>query len=134
MNRKLTVFFLLLPFLLVTGLVLVSIWNVAVQSFGYIPAFGLTEPTLRYYFQVFTRQDFLSALWVSLKIALWSACFATALGVLLAMALIRQGKTSGGLLYAVRLPILVPHAVVAVFVVQIMNKFLDITEELAESK
>ena len=122
MNRKLTVFLLLLPFLLITGLVLTSVWNVAVQSFGYIPAFGLTQPTLRFYLQVFARQDFLSAVWVSLKIALWSACFATMLGVLVAMALISCRKTSGGMLYAVRLPILVPHAVVAVFVIQILSQ------------
>ena len=44
------------------------------------------------------------------------------LGVLVSMALIRCGKTRGGMLYAVRLPILVPHAVVAVFVIQIFSQ------------
>ena len=122
MKQKTVIFLLLLPFLAVTALVLVSVWNVAVQSLGYIPAFGLTEPTLQYYIQVFSRTDFLSAVWVSLKIALWSAVLATALGVLVSAALIRCGKTRGGLLYAVRLPILVPHAVVAVFVIQILSQ------------
>jgi len=102
--------------------VLVSVWSVAVQSLGYIPAFGLTTPTLQYYMQVFHREDFLSALWVSLKIALWSAVFAAVFGVLVAMALIKCRKTTGGLLYAVRLPILIPHAVVAVFVIQILSQ------------
>ena len=122
MKHKTTIFLLLLPFLAVTGIVLVSVWNVAVQSLGYIPAFGLTEPTLQYYIQVFSREDFLSAVWVSLKVALWSAVFSTVLGVLVAMALIKCRKTTGGLLYAVRLPILVPHAVVAVFVIQILSQ------------
>lgn len=122
MKKRLTIFLLLLPFLLVTGVVLVSVWNVLVQSLGYIPAFGLTEPTLDYYSQVFQREDFLSAVWVSLRIALWSAAGATVLGVLVCMALIRCRKTKGGLLYAVRLPILVPHAVVAVFVIQIFSQ------------
>ncbi|MBQ6719049.1 MAG: ABC transporter permease subunit [Oscillospiraceae bacterium] len=122
MKRQTTIFLLLLPFLAVTGIVLVSIWNVLVQSLGYIPAFGLTKPTLDYYIQVFSRADFLSAVWVSVRIALWSAVFSVCLGVLLAMALIKCRKTRGGMLYAVRLPILVPHAVVAVFVIQILSQ------------
>ena len=122
MKNRSEIFLLLLPFLTVTAIVLVSVGNVAVQSLGYIPAFGLTKPTLQYYIQVFSREDFLSAVWVSLKIALWSAVFSTVLGVLLSMALIRCRKTGGSMLYAVRLPILVPHAVVAVFVVQILSQ------------
>lgn len=122
MKQKTTIFLLLLPFLVITGIVLVSVWNVLIQSLGYIPAFGLTKPTLQYYIQVFSRTDFLSAVWVSVRIALWSTVFSTVLGVLVAMALIRCRKTGGGMLYAVRLPILVPHAVVAVFVIQILSQ------------
>ena len=122
MKRKTTILALLLPFLLITGIVLISLWNVALQSLGYIPAFGLTKPTLSYYAQVFSRTDFLSAVWVSMRIALWSTVFSVCLGVVLAMALIKCRKTKGGMLYAVRLPILVPHAVVAVFVIQILSQ------------
>ena len=122
MKKRLHLFLLLLPFLLVTALVLISVWNVLVQSLGYIPAFGLTEPTFQYYLQVFSDESFLSAVWVSLRIALWSAVLATVLGVLVSASLIRCGRHRGGLLYAVRLPILVPHAVVAVFVVQILGQ------------
>ncbi len=122
MKQKITPILLLLPFLAVTALVLTAVWNVLIQSLGYIPAFGLTKPTLDYYIQVFTRPDFLSAVGVSLKIALWSAILATVLGVLLSMALIKCRKTSGAMLYAVRLPILVPHAVVAVFLIQILSQ------------
>lgn len=122
MKRKITIFLLLLPFLMVTGIVLVSVWNVILQSLGYIPAFGLTKPTLAYYGQVFSRIDFLSAVWVSVRIALWSTVVSVVLGVLLAMALIKCRKTRGGMVYAVRLPILVPHAVVAVFVIQILSQ------------
>ena len=122
MKRKITPYLLLLPFLAITAIVLVSVWNVAVQSLGYIPAFGLNTLTLDYYLQVFQRADFLSAVWVSLKIALWSAAVSTVFGVLVSMALIKCRKNTGGLLYAVRLPILVPHAVVAVFVIQILSQ------------
>ena len=122
MKKKAHLFLLLLPFLGITGLVLVSVWNVAVQSLGYIPAFGLTKPTLRYYAAVFTNPDFLSSVLVSLRIAWWSAVFACILGVALSMALIKCRKARGTTLYAIRLPILVPHAVVAVFVVQLLGQ------------
>ena len=122
MKKRLHIFLLLLPFLSVTALVLVSVWNVLVQSLGYIPAFGLTELTFQYYLQVLSDESFLSAVWVSLRIALWSAVLATVLGVLVSASLIRCGRHRGGLLYAVRLPILVPHAVVAVFVVQLLGQ------------
>ena len=122
MKKRLHIFLLLLPFLGITALVLVSVWNVLVQSLGYIPAFGLTEPTFRYYLQVFSDEAFLSSVWVSLRIALRSAVAASVLGVLVSAALIRCRKNGGGFLYAVRLPILVPHAVVALFVVQLLGQ------------
>ena len=122
MKKKLQIILLLLPFLGISALVGLSVWNVTVQSLGYIPAFGLTEPTLRYYKEVFRNPDFLSSVWVSLKIAFWSAVFACVLGVTLTMALIKTRKASGATLYSIRMPILVPHAVVAVFVVQILGQ------------
>ena len=122
MKKKLHILLLLLPFLGIMTLILVSVWNVAVQSLGYIPAFGLTKLTLHYYAEVFRNPDFASSVWVSLKIALWSAVFACILGVALSMALIRTRRARGATLYVIRLPILVPHAVVAVFVVQILGQ------------
>ncbi len=122
MKKKVHIALLLLPFLGITTLVLISVWNVMIQSLGYIPAFGLKTPTFRYYTEVFSNPDFLGSVWVSLKIALWSATFACILGVALSMALIKCRKTKGAAIYAVRVPILVPHAVVAVFVVQILGQ------------
>ena len=122
MKKNRYILLLLLPFFAVTALVLISVWNVAVQSFGYIPAFGLNEPTLQYYGEVFSNPDFLSSVLVSLRIALWSAVFACGLGVVLCMALIKTRRAKGATLYAIRVPILVPHAVVALFVVQIFGQ------------
>ena len=62
-KSKLMPWLLLLPFLAVTALVLISVWNILVQSLGVIPAFGLTEPTTEYYRQVLTRRSLV--LWVS---------------------------------------------------------------------
>lgn len=122
MKKKLHILLLLLPFLGITALVCISVWNVSIQSLGYIPAFGLTDLTLKYYAEVFRNPDFVNSVWVSLKIALWSAIFACIMGIVLAMSLIKTCKSRGGTLYAIRMPILVPHAVVAVFVVQILGQ------------
>ena len=122
MKKKVHILLLLLPFFGIMALMLLSTWNVAVQSLGYIPAFGLTKLTLRYYLEVFGNPDFVGAVWVSLKIAFWSAVFACMLGVALSMALIKTRQAKGATLYAIRLPILVPHAVVALFVVQICGQ------------
>lgn len=122
MKQKLTPFWLLLPFLGITALVILSVWNVLVQSLGYIPAFGLTELTFDYYKSIFANPDFVSSLTVSLKIALQSAVASCILGVALAMALIKLRKTKGGAVYLVRFPILVPHAVVAVFMIQLLGQ------------
>ena len=122
MRKSRNVIALLLPFLMIMLLVLMSVWNVLVQSLGYIPAFGLTKLTVDYYKAIFSNPDFVSSLVVSLKIALESAVMACILGVATAMALIKLKKNSGGAVYLVRFPILVPHAVVAVFMVQLLGQ------------
>ena len=104
------------------ALLLTAIGNVLVQSLGYIPAFGLKSPTLQYFAAVFRRPDFLRALGLSLRIALLSAVWATALGTLVCLALVRCGHRGGGMLHLLRLPILVPHAVVAVFTIQLLGQ------------
>ena len=122
MKKSYTPYLLLLPFFALMALILVSIWNVFLQSMGYIPAFGLTTLTLDYYKAVFQQKEFLSALGVSLHIALTSAILATILGVLLCYALVKRNHNKGRLLYLVHLPILMPHAVVAVFVINLFSQ------------
>ena len=119
-KNKLTPWLLLLPFLALTALVVIAVWNVMVQSLGLIPAFGLTEPTIEYYRQVLTSETFLGSLGVSLKIAIISAVLATVLGVLVCAALV--GCRKNGSVHVVRLPILVPHTVVALFVITICSQ------------
>ena len=120
-EKKLIPLLLLLPFLCITALILISCANVLVQSFGYIPAFGLEHVTLRYYADALQSSGFLPSLGVSLRIALFSAAGATVLGVLLCAALVGR-KAAGAALYLVRLPILVPHAVVAVFAISLFSQ------------
>ena len=122
MRKKREVILLLLPFFMISGLVLLSVWNVLAQSLGFIPAFGLNKLTLNYYRSIFSDPDFISSLTVSLKIALQSASAACILGVALAMALIKLNMTRGGAVYLVRFPILIPHAVAAVFMIQLIGQ------------
>ena len=113
---------LLLPFLSLTALLLAGVGNVLLQSLGYIPAFGLRHLTPDYFLAIFRRPDFLQALWVSLRIALLSAVWAAVLGTVLCWALISCSRGSGTMRHLLRLPILVPHAVVAVFVLQLLSQ------------
>lgn len=112
-NSKLTPVILLLPLMAVTLTVIIACANVLLQSIGYVPAFGLTKITLGYYREVFKRPEFLSALWVSLRIAFVS--------MLLAAALVKR-RAGGGMLYTVRFPILVPHTVVALFIMTLLGQ------------
>ena len=43
-------------------------------------------------------------------------------GTLICAALVRLGKSRGGMMYVVRLPILVPHTVVAIFAVALLSQ------------
>ena len=96
-NSKLTPVILLLPLMAVTLTVIIACVNVLLQSIGYVPAFGLTKITLGLQ-EVFKRPEFLSALWVSLRIAFVSTLLAAALGTLLCAALVKR-RAGGGMLY-----------------------------------
>ena len=115
-------FLLLLPFLSLTALLLAGVGNVLLQSLGYIPAFGLRDLTAEYFLAVLRRPDFLQALGVSLRIALLSAVWAAVLGTLLCWALVSCSRGDGAMRHLLRLPILVPHAVVAVFALQLLSQ------------
>ncbi len=112
MRKKTTGYLLLLPFFLLTAMVLAACVYVLIQSLGWVPAFGLREITLGYYGQVLSKPEFLQALWVSLRTALLSAVLAVIFGTVLCAALVK-GRANRGATYLVRLPILVPHTVVA---------------------
>jgi len=113
---------LLLPFILVTLMVLAAIVNIVIQSLGYIPSFDLYEITLKYYIESLKRPEVLESLAVSLKISIIASIGAAVIGTLVCAALVKTHSTKGGLLNTIRLPILVPHTVVAVFTVTILSQ------------
>lgn len=113
---------LLTPFVLVTVLVLIAIINILVQSLGYMPVFGLYDFTLKYYIESLGRPEVLQSLGVSLKVSFISSIAAAVAGTLICAALVRTRRMHGAMLYTVRLPILVPHTVVALFTVAMLSQ------------
>ena len=117
MRGKWKILILLAPLAGVTALVLAACGTVLLQSLGYVPAFGLDTLTLSYYRAVLGDPAFLQSLGVSLRIAATSALLAAVAGTAICAALVGTGRTRGALTYLVRLPILVPHTVTALFAV-----------------
>lgn len=122
MRKRLTPYLLLVPQIFLGLIFIIGLGTGIIQSLGVIPAFGLTEPTLEYYKEVLTRPDTLQSLKYSLYIAFVSAFFAAFIGTLLCFLLVHQGRTKGGIMRIVQLPIIVPHVVVALFVVNILSQ------------
>ena len=77
MKKKMTPYILLVPQLILGVVFIIGLGTGIIQSLGVIPAFGLTEPTLKYYKEVLTRPDLLQSLKYSMYIAFMSAFLAT---------------------------------------------------------
>ena len=122
MKKKLTPYLLLVPQLIIGAIFIIGLGTGIIQSLGVIPAFGLTEPTLDYYKEVLTRPDTLQSLKYSLYIAFVSALFAVIIGTFLCAILVWKKQTKGGVMRVVQIPIIVPHVVVALFVVNIFSQ------------
>ena len=122
MKKKMTPYLLLVPQLILGAVFIIGLLTGIIQSLGVIPAFGLTEPTFDYYKEVLTRPETLQSLKYSLYIAFVSAFFATVTGVFICAVLVGKNKTKGGVVRVVQLPIIVPHVVVALFVVNILSQ------------
>lgn len=122
MRKKIVPYVLLIPQIVLSVLFLIGLMTGIIQSLGVIPAFGLEEPTFKYYKEVLTRPDMLQSVLYSLKIAFLSAAFATAGGVFFCAVLVMRGKTKGGVMRVIQLPIIVPHVVVALFIINIFSQ------------
>ena len=57
MKKKMTPYILLVPQLILGVVFIIGLGTGIIQSLGVIPAFGLTEPPLKYYMEVLTRPD-----------------------------------------------------------------------------
>ena len=121
MNKK-TPYILIMPIVLLDVLFMFGVINGMVQSFGYIPAFNLTNITLDYYIEMLNSPIFLDSLKVSLQIAIISSVAAVILGTILTAALVYTGHTEGKVLQIIKLAILIPHTIVALFSINILSQ------------
>jgi len=125
--KKLRPYLLLLPFAVLGFIFALGIGNVLVQSLGYIPAFGMREITLDYYKAVLLDPSLFASVKTSLHIALASSAIALVLGVVICSALVSaRGFCLSGSFFKmidiIRSPILVPHTIVAFFVIIIFSQ------------
>lgn len=122
MKKKITPYILLVPQLILGAIFIIGLGTGIIQSLGMIPAFGLTEPTLKYYKEILTRPDILQSLKYSLYIAFVSAFFATSIGTILCAILVNLRQVKGKVMRVVQIPIIVPHVIVALFVINILSQ------------
>lgn len=92
------------------------------QSLGHFSAIGMTEFTLKYYYQVLSDPDFIASLVFSLRTSLISSMIALALGLLLAYLLIKSNASNriNNLIY--KLPIIIPHSIAAFMIFTIFSQ------------
>lgn len=122
MKKKVVPYLLLVPQIVLIIIFLIGLITGITQSFGVIPAFGLREPTLKYYKEILMKPELFQSVSYSLKIAFLSAAIATAGGVILAGLCGSVRQTSGLMMRIIQMPIIVPHVVVAIFAVNICSQ------------
>lgn len=121
MNKK-TPYILIMPIVILGVLFIFGLINGITQSFGYIPAFNLTNFTLDYYIEILNNPIFIDSLKVSLLISIISSILALVLGTILTTALVYTGHTEGKVLQVIKLAILIPHTIVALFSISILSQ------------
>ena len=122
LRRAIAPYLLSLPALALIALFIVGLISGLVQSFGYLPAFGLRDWTLAYYRAVFTDPALAASVRLSLWISLASTVLSAVLGTALCAALVYARKKSRAALVSVRVPIQVPHTVVALFTICLFSQ------------
>lgn len=121
-NQSRIVFFLLLPQLLLTGLLLLGLVSALMQSLGVMPALGLTKPTLQYYRDALAKPELYAALRLSFRTAFISAVLASVLGTVLCGILAATNKNQAAWLHIAELPIIVPHVTAALLMVNVFSQ------------
>ncbi|SCG82246.1 ABC transporter, permease protein [Proteiniborus sp. DW1] len=121
MNKK-TPYILIMPIVLLGVLFIYGVINGIIQGFGYIPAFNLTNITLDYYIEVLNSSTFLDSLKVSLQISIISSIISVVLGTMLTAALVYTGHTKGKIIQVIKLAILIPHTIVALFSISMLSQ------------
>lgn len=122
MRKKITPYILISPIVFLGVIFIYGISNGLLQSLGYIPAFNLREITLDYYISILKNPSFLDSLKLSLQIALISSVVSVILGVMLTAALVYTNHTEGKVIQIIRLAILIPHTITALFAISFLSQ------------
>lgn len=121
-RKKLTPYKLLIPQIILSIIFLTGLVMGLVQSFGIIPSLGLANPTLKYYIEIFSKPSFVNSIVYSLKIALISSILATLIGLLISAILVIYKKENSFFTKVIQIPIIVPHVIVALLIVNILSQ------------
>ena len=122
MWKKFIPYALLVPQIILGIIFIAGLATGITQSLGVIPAFGLTEPTFKYYKEILSRPDIVKSIIYSLYIAVTSATLAVLIGVGMCAVLVMNTDTKGKGMRIIQLPIIVPHVVAALFMVNIFSR------------
>ncbi|HZK54990.1 MAG TPA: ABC transporter permease subunit [Desulfosporosinus sp.] len=121
-HSKLKPYVMILPVVLLMGVFIYSLLNTLIQSFGILPAAGLNKWTLSYYQAVLSRGDLFPSLQLSLYYSLVSSILAVILGVLMSALAVSSGFTRKKLFQIFKVPIIVPHLVAALLILNLFSQ------------
>jgi putative spermidine/putrescine transport system permease protein len=122
MWKKSAPYRLLIPQILLAVIFLIGLAGGMLQSFGIISGLGLTKPTLMYYKEILINPKTVESIVYSLRIALVSSVSATVAGVIICAVMVMNRRTKGSYMRIVQLPIVVPHVVTALCVINILSQ------------
>lgn len=125
--KKLYPYLLLSPLIFLGAIFALGVCNALIQSLGYIPAFEMKKLTLDYYRAVISDPALFASVKTSLHTALISSVVSVVAGVALCSVIVSsRGRSSHGIFAGmtdiIRIPILVPHTVVAFFIIIILSQ------------
>ncbi len=119
--KKIKPYLLMMPVILLIFILLIGLLYALLQSFGYIKSLGLYEITLKYYREILSNEDFLVSFKLSMYISLVSSFISLLIGIIIAVAIVRI-KRKRFYNTIIRIPIIIPHTIVALFVIAIFSQ------------
>ncbi|WXR62786.1 ABC transporter permease subunit [Peptostreptococcaceae bacterium AGR-M142] len=101
---------------------MIAFTNLLKQSLGYFPQVGLTDYTLKYYIETFKEGSFRASLYFSLYTAFLSAILSIILGIIFSYILVVNDRENKYLDLIYKLPILLPHTIIAFCIYNLISK------------
>lgn len=121
-SKKIKIFFLLLPQLVLTFILVLGVLQALIQSLGYIPALNLNDITLSYYRDTLSDPKIQNSILFSLFLAFISATLSVLIGLLICYLFVNQKKHPSWVERIIQVPIIIPHLVVALFIIQFFSQ------------